>query len=140
MFGYDAVNIHEFIHGKKVVAPVAARGRPRGRPARVVRGASGDLSASSSSDSPPPRCPECRLSRNGFRCPAGQAHSNCVTCGKGIAQRGDPALNQCCVLCDQYFCNLYNPPCATFGVKLARVMNRESEVRIDENTFRGNSA
>jgi hypothetical protein len=42
------------------------------------------------------------------------------------AKRSDPTLAQNCLLCDQFFCNLYNPPCSTMGVKLARVVNRES--------------
>jgi hypothetical protein len=134
MFGYDAININETINGKKALVAVRA---PRGRPARVVRGVSADLSASSSDDDA--RCIECRTARNGFQCAPGQVHVNCVTCGKAIAQRPDPALAQSCLLCDQFFCNLYNPPCATMGVKLARVVNHESEVRIDDNTFRGNN-
>lgn len=56
-----------------------------------------------------------------------------------MAQRTDPALGQSCLLCDQRFCNIYKPPCSTFGVKLAHVVDRETEVRVDDNTFRGNS-
>ena len=38
-----------------------------------------------------------------------------------MAQRNDPALHQSCVLCEQFFCNLYYPPCSSVGVKLGTV-------------------
>lgn len=142
IFGYDTVNIKEIIHGK-VPAPraPAARGRPSRAGRALVRRAvdDDDEELSADSDGPAAICSECRVARNGFQCAPGQVHGGCVTCGKRMALRGDPTLGQSCVLCEQHFCNLYNPPCMAFGVKLSRVSTREPELRLDENTLRSNA-
>lgn len=97
-------------------APPARRGRGRA----LVR-ASSDLSASD--DDERDKCRECVVARDGFQCSATQVHIGCHTCGKLIAQRDDPALDQCCAICTTYFCNLYFPPCKA-GSKLLKLTDR----------------
>ena len=99
-----------------------SRGRGRGR--RAIARVSSDLSASDSDDAGD-RCRECIAERNGFKCSARQNHIGCITCGKMIAIRDSPALHQSCLLCTQYFCNLYFPPCSKTGVKLKLVNSRK---------------
>lgn len=77
--------------------------------------------------------------RNGFRCPPDQRHVSCLTCGKNMPDRADKSLHQFCVICNQYYCNLYYPPCAFSGVKLSLISNHRSEVRIDREVVRANN-
>lgn len=69
--------------------------------------------------------------RDGFQCTATQIHIACLSCGKLIARRDDPTLNQSCLLCTNYFCNMYYPPCTSTGVKLNTIASRKNDVRID---------
>lgn len=78
------------------------------------------------------------VARNGFQCAPTQRHVPCLTCAKLIADRNDPSLHQSCVLCTQYFCNLYYPPCVKNGVKLQLVQNRKGESNINKEVLRGN--
>ena len=75
--------------------------------------------------------------RNGFRCATSQRHTRCFTCGKMMADREDKNMHQYCVLCTQYCCNLYYPPCGV-GVKLSLLKNRRNECKIDADLMRGN--
>lgn len=56
-----------------------------------------------------------------------------------MAQRDEPGIKQCCVLCTTYFCNLYYPPCAKIGTKLQLVSARRESCQIDVELLRGNS-
>ena len=76
--------------------------------------------------------------RNGFRCSARQNHVPCITCGKLVAQRDDPSLHQNCILCTNYFCNLYYPPCAKTGVKLKLLNSKRGDCKIDSDLLRSN--
>lgn len=69
--------------------------------------------------------------RNGFRCAAGQKHVGCMNCGKLIADRNDSKLNQKCVLCTNFYCNLYYPPCKKAGVHLKVIRDHRGESKID---------
>lgn len=71
-------------------------------------------------------------SRNGFQCAVGQKHVGCLTCGKLMADRDDRSLHQNCVLCTQYFCNLYYPPCSKTGIKLKKLSTFRNEAKIDK--------
>lgn len=137
IFGFDPFNVQEHIHGKAAVkkkaekAPPADRGRGRSRAARVAS----DLSASD--DDEKDKCRECVVTRNGFRCSERQVHVGCHTCGKLIAQRDDPPLQQCCSLCTTYYCNLYFPPCK-LGAKLTKLKECREKCKIDAELLRGN--
>lgn len=63
--------------------------------------------------------------RNGFQCSRTQKHVNCMNCGKLIADRSDNSLNQSCMLCTQFYCNLYYPPCKKTGIKLKKIKDRK---------------
>lgn len=138
IFGFDPVDVYAIINGKPMkkkaekVAPTSSRGR-RGR--RALTRVTSDLSAS---DDDEPRCRECAVTRNGFRCTSSQVHVNCITCGKLMAQRSDSSLHQNCILCTNYFCNLYFPPCSKTGIKLKLVSNRRDECKIDADLLRSN--
>ena len=62
--------------------------------------------------------------RNGFQCGSGQRHTPCMNCGKLIADRDDKSLHQNCVLCTNFYCNIYYPPCKKSGIKLKLIRNR----------------
>lgn len=140
IFGFDPINVHEKIHGKTAVVVEKKKAEPpastsrRGRGRKLVR-ASSDLSASD--DDTKDKCRECVVARDGFQCSATQVHVGCHTCGKLIAQRDDPDLNQCCAICTTYYCNLYYPPCKV-GTKLVRLEDRREGCKIDAELLRGN--
>jgi E3 ubiquitin-protein ligase CHFR len=100
-----------------------------------------DLSAKSSDDedgSSKAVCRECMVERNKFKCSPSQAHVTCSNCRKLIAARDDDSLQQRCVICEEYFCNLYFPPCKSSGNKLTLVSERFRSAKIDKDNFRGN--
>ena len=76
--------------------------------------------------------------RNGFQCDRSQRHTGCMNCGKLIADRKDRKLNQNCILCTQFYCNLYYPPCKKNGIHLKLIKDRKGDSRIDTDVMRSN--
>lgn len=128
IFGFDPISIPDVISGKvskkkaTTTKTTAASSRGRGRRSGTIVRASSDLSASDDDEA---RCRECMTARNGFQCGSTQRHVGCMNCGKLIADRNDNSLHQSCLLCTQFYCNLYYPPCNKTGIKLKLIKDRK---------------